>query len=178
MKGKVIGGILIFSLILNVAVIGTYLLKRFDKPDSFFASGKWGGKGHFLKDMDIDKREQEKIIELFREFRASSVETHKQIHDLEDELYTIIKKDSTDWHKADQIMDEIGEKRLNLSKYALRHFLKLKTFLTPEQQENFYNKIMKNRPDSRFRKGRNKYFRERRKRHENRWQGQQENRQN
>jgi len=164
MKVKVISGVLIFSLALNLAVIGTFVYKRFTGPDPHLFPRDRGGRMAFLNDMEIEDAEREKMIELFREFRKINRATQEEITPLEDKLFETLQNDSSDLKEAHEIMKMIGEKKLALSKNTLNHFLKVKSFLTPKQQGHFYRMLIKNSPRSRLRKPKEEIFKDRQKR--------------
>ncbi|KAA3614206.1 MAG: periplasmic heavy metal sensor [Calditrichaeota bacterium] len=168
MKVKIISGLLIFSLALNLAVLGTFIYKRFLDPNPRFYGGGKGGRMQFLKDLDVKDAEREKIVQLFREFREKNQETQEQIRNIEDQLFKILQSDSSDMDQIYSLMDQIGEKKLSLGKNALDQFLKVKSFLSPEQQNHFYKMLMKNRPGSRLRKPPEEIFKDRQQRIENR----------
>jgi hypothetical protein len=154
MKIKVISGVLIFSLALNLAVIGTFLYRRVLMTDHDFPpKDRIGGRTKFLKDMDLEDEKRTKLIEVFSEFRKTNKETAIQINALEDQLFETLKGESMDVDRAYLIMDQIGEKKLALGKKALDQFIKAKSFLSPEQQDHFYRMLMKGKPNPRFGKG-------------------------
>ncbi len=169
MKVKVMSGILIFSLALNLAVIGTFVFKRIVGTDAGFHPRNGGmGRGAFFREMDLDDAKREKIIELFKEFRKINKETQEQIMVLKEQLFETLQGDSSDINKSYSIMDKIGNERLALGKSALNQFLKAKSFLSPEQQNHFYRMLMKNKPNKRLRKPAEEIFKDREMRMKNR----------
>ena len=147
MKVKIMSGVLIFSLALNLAVIGTFVFKRFLRPEAHFHPRDMIGRMPFLRDMEIDDAKREKIIELFKAFHETNRETREQIRALEDQLFEILQDESTDLDQAHKIMDKIGEKRLELGKNALIQLVKAKSFLSPRQQDHFYRMLIRQRPN-------------------------------
>lgn len=168
MKVKVISGVLIFSLALNLAVIGTFVYKRFLGPGPRFHMMDRMDRMQSLMDMDIEEPTKEKIIGLFREFRETNGETLEQIRDLEDELFLSLKGDDANLDKAYGMMEQIGKKRLALGKNVLEQFLKAKSFLSAREQDHFFRMLMKNRPNPRFRRPLEEILKERKNRMEKR----------
>ncbi len=141
MKVKVMSGVLIFSLAFNLAVIGTFVFKRFLDPEPRFSPRERMERMPFFKGMDFGDTEREKIIELFKEFRKASRETQRSIIELEDQLFETLKDENKDLDQAHKIMEQIGAKKIELGKSALDQFLKAKSFLSPEQQNHFYRML-------------------------------------
>jgi Spy/CpxP family protein refolding chaperone len=150
MKIKVLSAVLIFSLALNLAVIGTFVYKRYFGPDPRFHPMERMMRGPMFDEMDISNEDRDKIIGLFRDFRDANRGTQLKIRELEDRLVEKIQSKDSDLDAAYEIMEKIGEQRLTLGKKALNQFFKAKTFLTPEQQKHFYRLLMKNRPKRPF----------------------------
>ncbi|MCB9058282.1 MAG: hypothetical protein H6627_06930 [Calditrichae bacterium] len=144
MKVKVLSGILIFSLALNLAVIGTFLYHRFDRPDAFFPPE--GAKPPFIKDMDLDEDQRREMFELFNKFRRSSMNDMKDIFRIEQQLFDEIMANNINMNAVDSLNNLIASKKSELSSKAINNFIRTKKFLTKEQQEHFLKSLLQQRP--------------------------------
>ena len=75
MKGKSLSILLIFSLALNLAVLGTFIFFKLNKPDFYRASFDRVSPN----DININDTQREKMIDSFRELHKMTIERRKQI---------------------------------------------------------------------------------------------------
>lgn len=144
MKVKVLSGILIFSLALNLAVLGTFIYHRIDRPDVFLPPGE--AKPPFIKDMNLDEEQRREMFDMFRKFRKAGMEEMKDIFRIEQELFDEIMADNVDLNAVDSLNNLIAVKKSDLSAKAINNFIKTKKFLTAEQQEHFLKMLLQQRP--------------------------------
>jgi Spy/CpxP family protein refolding chaperone len=154
MKPKVLSIILIFSLALNLAVIGTFIFRKIEPPpgpDERFSFDR--ERPPFFQNMQLDDEQRDAIMKLMHEFRQINRENRQKIFALEDELMQTLHQDDYDSSKTDSLIDKIGQLRMAQSKQAIKHFRKFNKFLSPEQQEHFRRMIMERpaRREGRFR---------------------------
>ncbi len=142
MKPKLLSGILIFSLALNLAVIGTFLYHRFNRPDfppSF-------GRERFFQKLDIPRPKRDKLFSLMESFRDETRSLQQQIFENEKLLIENVENGKSDSTKINAILDTLASLRLKQSKKAMDHFLKSRSFLTPNQQKRLFEMILRLRP--------------------------------
>jgi Spy/CpxP family protein refolding chaperone len=142
MKPKVLSIILIFSLALNLAVIGTFIFRQFEPPLWPGDRPSAGSERMPFNRMDLNKEQRDEMTRLMHQFREVNRENRRMIFDLEDELMQTMRADEFDSLKIDSLVNRIARLRIDQSKQAIRHFIKIKKFLTPEQQEHFHQMIM------------------------------------
>jgi len=154
MKPKVLSIILIFSLALNLAVIGTFIFRKIEpSPGPDDGSPFDRERPPFFKNMQLDDEQRAAMMQLMREFRQINRNNRQRIFTLEDELMQTLHQDEFDSSKTDSLIDKIGQLRMAQSKQAIKHFRKFNKFLSPEQQEHFHRMIMERpaRHEGRFR---------------------------
>lgn len=144
MKVKVLSAILIFSLALNLAVIGTFVYHQMNRPERDFPVDKH--RPFFIRELQLTEDQRREMFMLFRKFRLSNREEMKAISEIEKQLFEEIKADSINQAAIDSLNNLIGERKLALSKRAIDNFIKTKKFLTAEQQDHFLNMLMQQRP--------------------------------
>lgn len=146
MNKKVFSIILIFSLALNLAVVGTYIFRKLNPPpERFFPHDP--GRASFFNEMQLDKDQRDKMFKLMHEFRDANRKRMEMIFQLQDELFHTIRSGDADSAKIDSLVNKIGKLRIEQSKKAINHFKKFRKLLTPMQQDHFYRMLMENRPE-------------------------------
>jgi Spy/CpxP family protein refolding chaperone len=148
MKNKVILAVIISSLALNLAVVGTFAYNRFfngqpqlsqHDPENFMP----------FKDMNLNKQQRDTMFQLIREFRIATKDERQKINSLENALFDIIPSNEKDSTEIIYLIEQIAERRMQQSIKAINYFKKFKEVLTTEQQEHFLKMIMDRRPDRR-----------------------------
>ena len=143
MKLKTLTIVLIFSLGLNLAVLGTYIFKKVSSPPDFFPPEN---RRQFMNELGLDKAQREEMFTMMHEFREKNRAISQEISDLERELFQTIRTEDADSVKINSLIEKIGQMRIARSKRAINHFKKYKQILTTEQQDHFYRMIMEKRP--------------------------------
>jgi uncharacterized membrane protein len=152
MRLKVLVGILVFLIILNLATIGTFLYVHFSHgPDG--APGPlnvWPGLGSGPEPGErysIDKRvrfqvkEREALRTLLNEFRSETDDLRSRAQDLEREAFELMQQDPVPKAVVDSLLKEISLVQYEVSKRAAAKLIEAKKILPPEQQRHFFNAI-------------------------------------
>jgi len=146
MKIKVLSGILIFSLALNLAVLGTFIYRQVDGPNRFERFGERPFRHPFKGEMELTDEQRDELFNIFSKFRESNREAMKNIHKLEFELDEKMRAENVQIEDVDSLLNSIGALKLAQSKTALQNFLQAKKFLSVQQQEHFLRMLIQNRP--------------------------------
>ena len=149
MKLRLLVGILVFLIIVNVAAIGTFLYVNFSKPEKGPRPGGPFGDKHFKRDHPLAKLSEEERQELFdhmRDFRESTRERFELTHQLEDEIFELMQAEPVATAQVDSLLEEIAAIRLQVAKDATRHMIEVRKDLTPEQREVLRHMMMRMRP--------------------------------
>jgi len=142
MKPKLLSGVLIFSLALNLAVVGTFLFHRLNRPDFPPAFVR----DRFFRALDIPKPKQDKLFSLMKSFRDETRPLQERIFENEKRLIEKVENGTSDSTEINAILDTLASLRLEQSKKAMEHFLKARTFLSPRQQKRLFGMILRMRP--------------------------------
>ena len=156
MKNKWIVGILIFSLALNLAVIGNFAFRYFSRPDFDFRDGfSRMAYRDGLGQMELDEQQKQKLFDLMRQFHENNREQRMIIRNLEKELMEKITSGSPET-EIDSLLKDISDIKFEQSKKALSRFYETKDFLNPEQQKHILQMFMNNQTFERrgFERGR------------------------
>ena len=148
MKLKILIGILVFLILVNLATIGTFVYMRFthQRPPEFF-----GGRGEgpppgppFIGDLNEDQRER--MHQLMEGFRSATSEKRKQLDELDRSLFSLLQQNPVNHDSLEARLKQVDGLRLDISRAAMENLIKAKEFLTPVQQEHFFHMIMQSRP--------------------------------
>jgi len=144
MKNKILSWILIFSLALNLAVVGTFIFKKMNYDRSFSSSRD---KRDFLpfQKMGLDDEQRDTMFQMMHDFRSSTHGYKREINQLEKEMFNAIHSSELDSFKINLFMEQIAELRLQQSKKAISYFHKFKKVLTKDQQKHFFQMMMEHR---------------------------------
>jgi uncharacterized membrane protein len=152
MKIKILIGVLVFLILVNLATIGTFLwvLARGRPPGD--VRGPWPGRqrmnapfaeGRRMGHLPPEQREQ--LEALLQGLREETVDMRKQIHDLEAQTFSLMKRDPVPVERVDSLLEELSDARLAMSKITARKLIEARSFLSPEEQGIFFNALMEPR---------------------------------
>ncbi|UCH83723.1 MAG: periplasmic heavy metal sensor [Candidatus Latescibacterota bacterium] len=150
MKLRVLIGILVFLIIVNLATIGTFLFVQFTRrpavpPDwKDFGPGmhsQHGKHSEIREHMHFRNEEREKLITLLHEFRNETQELRDHVRDLERSAFELIQKDPAPRAQIDSLLKEISQTEYEISAIAATRLIEAKKILPPEQQKHFFNAI-------------------------------------
>lgn len=148
MKTKVLVGVLLFLIAINLATIGTFVylnLTRPPQPPEFMEPPSRSGEGPRAP-RGLDKGQREQLVALMNEFRDETRALRDSVRDLERSALELLKQDKLSLEQVDARLADIAALRLKLSEAAARKLIKAKAFLNPEQQEQFINLIIHSQP--------------------------------
>ncbi len=153
MKIKVLVGVLIFLIVINLATIGSYVyLKITNEPNRHMplmplVEGPERPLPPDRPELKLNKGQREKLINLLRSFREKTIGLRQQMRKLEDDTFVLLQKDTVSPKQVDANLQKISEIKLEISKEAVNKLIDAKKFLSPEQQKHFYNALMQIRPE-------------------------------
>jgi len=146
MRLKLLVGILVFLIVVNLATIGTYLYYRIEQHPAEIRDFPPGAPIppplH-----DLGTIERTKLLKLMMDFHDETMELRDSVRSLEHESYILFQENPVSKDKINAKLQEIAAIRLEISKKAAARFIEAKTFLTQEQAERFFGAIMQARPD-------------------------------
>jgi Spy/CpxP family protein refolding chaperone len=149
MKLKILIGVLVTLIIVNIAAVDTYLYYNLanrpgDNPDNMSpgvpASGGEQGDDPLAKLNDTQRKE---IRTLMQEFKRSTGELYGRIKVLDDDILTLIQQEPSQKEKIEQDLKEISTLRMEISKIAVEKIMQTKSYLSKEQQEKLFSAIFR-----------------------------------
>jgi hypothetical protein len=147
MKIKILVGILVFLIVVNLATIGTYVYFRFTAPPP----GGFQNRPHDSHMpppiRDLGDAEREKMFGLMHDFIDETNTMRDSVRLLEHELFRLFQQNPVMQENIDSKLKDIAAVKVEISKKAAARFIQAKTFLSPEQQERFFDAIMQSQPD-------------------------------
>lgn len=146
MNQKLLSGVLIFSLALNLAVIGTFAYHQFSRPDRPPPEFRKERQEHFFRSLNIPEPKRAKLFSLMEAFRDENQPLQERIFAHEKMLVEKIGDGKSNIDEINTVLDTLAALRLKQSKKAIDHFLKARTFLNARQQRKLFEMILRMRP--------------------------------
>ncbi len=152
MKTKVLVGILLFLIVVNLSTIGVFVyhILRGGPPqldavpfEGGRGPGMMGGESPMMK---MQPEVRERMHALMMGFREDVKDTQQRIFVLEDSTVAMLKNDPPPMDRVNENLKKLSDLRLSINQKAVHNVLQVKSFLNPEQQEMFFRAIMQARP--------------------------------
>jgi hypothetical protein len=152
MKTKILIGILVFLIIVNLATIGTFLYLKFARPgpDGLAMPGDGGRPpGRAFRDpmAHLSADQRNKLNELMRGFHDESRALNDKVRDLEETTFRLLHESTIPNDSIDLTLRQMADLRLEISRKATQRLIAAKAFLDPAQQDILFDAIMKARPE-------------------------------
>lgn len=153
MKTKVLVGILLFLIVVNLSTIGVFVyhILRGGPPqldavpfEGRRPPGMMGGESPMMR---MQPEVRERMHALMMGFREDVKETQQRIFVLEDSTVAMLKNDPPPMDRINENLKKISDLRLSINQKAVHNLLRAKSFLNPGQQEMFFRAIMQARPE-------------------------------
>lgn len=152
MKTKVLVGILLFLIVINLSTIGVFVyhLVRPGSPDVELLPPEGAPpqammrRGMRMMHLQPDAREQ--MMKLMTSFREEIRTYQQQIFALEDSTVALLIADPPPMSRVSENLKKLADLRLLINEKAVHNLLQAKKFLDPEEEEAFFRAIMQARP--------------------------------
>jgi len=152
MKTKVLVGILLFLIVINLSTIGVFVYHwlrpgpRGMEPFSGNGMPPQEMMGPGMPMMRLEPEVRERMHKLMLGFREEIRGYQEQMVALEDSTVALLKNDPPPMSRINEHLKQLADLRLLINEKAIHNLLQAKTFLSPEQQEMFFRAIMQARP--------------------------------
>lgn len=130
--------LVIFSLALNLGTIGTIVYLRYQDHREQVAGQTLRALWRELK---MDESQRQALRHLFPEHHQKVNAIRQELSHKRQELFDLIKGDSTPWSTIQAKIQEISTLQGNLEEEMARFVLEFKKNLTPEQHAAFLNLV-------------------------------------
>jgi hypothetical protein len=167
MKLKILVGILVFLILVNLGTIGTYLYmtgRGMHRPIPELAGPPLGGPrpggmppegvptgepppgGRPPLAMMLDASQQEQLNRLMETFVKDTWSSDTAARDLEESTFKMLQKDHVPQEEVEANLEKISALHLQISKRAFQSLMEAKSFLRPDQQQRLFDIIIGGRP--------------------------------
>ena len=147
MKLKILIGVLVFLIVLNLATIGSFVYMRVtqgERTDRWPVPGMMRGTsrpGERAPRAEFRNEHRKELRKLFREFHSETQDLRLRIHDLQGEAFALMQQDPVPKAEVDSLLEEISTLHLQISKAATQKMIESREFMSPEQMKMFFNAI-------------------------------------
>jgi Spy/CpxP family protein refolding chaperone len=149
MKIKILIGILLVLIVINLGTIGTYLylqLNRTKNIPRWDQSRRPPFPSDHRSEMNLNKQQRHQLRNLLQEFQRENEDIRNQIWELERTTFDLLQQENIPQNQVDLNLKQLSDYRLKLMTAAVEKMIKAKSFLNPEQQKHFFDFIMESRP--------------------------------
>jgi uncharacterized membrane protein len=159
MKIKVLVGVLVFLVVLNLATIGTFLYMHFTRPEPAPVAGNPGfspREGFPIERMRkpwlhrLPSENREALVGVLEELRAETQDLRDKMRGFEDEAFGLMQRDPVPVERVDSLLAVISQTRLEIGRIAARKLIEAKGVLPPEEERFFFEAILEARPAPHF----------------------------
>lgn len=141
-------------LIMNITTLALLWFSQFKKPKPFPPPGTQDslieGVRFLEKELNLTEMQIKQFIDSRNRHATKSKEIQDKIHQLKRQILDELFKSAPDSVKIQKLSNEIGQQQIEFERYLFEHFLELKSYCRPEQQEKlklfFYDVESMTRP--------------------------------
>jgi hypothetical protein len=157
-KVKVLIGVLVALIVLNLATIGSFMYWRWRSPRSEVTvwpvhspEGRrgLGARAERRRENPAfrpSREERQQLMALLEEFRSETGELRKKIYEDENRVLSLMQSDNVRRDEVDSLLVEISRSRLEMGRLAVGKLIESKAYLSPQQQHRFFDSIILSRP--------------------------------
>lgn len=150
MKIKILIGVLLFLIAVNLATIGSYVYLRFSHDHARFPFARERFDRRFRDrdhrpDLHLNAEQRKQLFSLFQSYRSETDSQRQQIGELEGQTFQLLQRDPVPMDTVKQNLQKIADIRYAISLHIIQKLMEAKSFLNPDQQHAFYNAIMRAR---------------------------------
>jgi len=156
-KLKILIGVLVFLIVVNLATIGSYIYFRVQhKPVEFV--GDFPGRFSRPPNLDLDREQRRQLLDLRKSFEKDTREISDEIKKTRGEIYEILKQDSVPMTVVEEKLRKAANLRMQIEEIAIKKLVEARHHLSPQQLDHLYRFLLVEpsqhmRPDSRRRPG-------------------------
>lgn len=161
MKVKLLIGVLVALIVLNLATIGSFLYWRWRAPRSDRDS--WAQRAPRDErvvpgppdhpgppaPLRLSREERRQLRALLSDFRSETEGLWGKIHEDENRLFELMQGEELPHAKVDSLLEEISRNRLEIRRLAVEKLFESKAHLSPHQQQRFFDSILQTRSGGR-----------------------------
>lgn len=148
MKVKILIGALLFLIAVNLATIGSYVYLRFthNQPHPLLRR-EWVAhppfRGRRGPGFYLNRAQRKQLMKLLQSFHRETMPERRQIRIIERKTFQLMQKDPVPMDSVEKNLKDIASIRYKISIHIIKKMMAAKSYLTPKQQHEFYNAIMR-----------------------------------
>ena len=145
MKLKILIGVLVFLVAVNLATIGSYIYFRFQhKPAEFVPDfpERFSRPPH----LDLDRDQMHQLLELRKGFEEDTRQISEEIANVREEIYQILKQDSIQMDVVEEKLHKVAMLRMEIEKIAITKLVEARHYLSPQQVDHLYRFLLMESP--------------------------------
>ena len=143
MKTKVLVGVLLFLILVNLGTIGVYVFRllRPGPPEAAFLSDREGQPALALR-----PEAREHLRGVMERFQEDTRDLQKEAEQIEDSTVALLCMEHVPMEQVQTSLRSLADVRLRLSTHAVASLLAAKPYLRPEEQNTFFRSVVHARP--------------------------------
>lgn len=149
MKLKVLIGLLVFLIVVNLATLGSYLYYRMtpqpDFPPEFIPGVPGGPQQRYHRPPWLAPEKAQQMRTLLDQLRGETEALQQELSKTEEALFDLLQQESPP-DTIERQLEEVSRLRLEMSRRALSKLIEAKQFLSPEEQRIFFQFVIQSRP--------------------------------
>ncbi len=148
-KLKILIGVLVFLIAVNLATIGSYVyfqmqdrnkLEGVPIPENF--RGRFSTPPH----LGLDRDQRQQLFEIRMSFEKDTREYSEKIRELRNDIFVAIKDDPISMGRIEEKLEEISKLRMQIEKIAIKKLIEARDYLSPMQRDHLYRFLLKEPP--------------------------------
>ena len=150
MKVKILVGILVLLITINLGTLGSYLYFRWihiDRTPPAGARFRSSFERPERSKIKLEREQRVQLRQLLGDYHNESDSLRKEMWETENELFSLLHQTRIPMDSVNAALEKISDIRLRISQLAVKKMIAAKSFLTLEQQRHFFNMILQSRPD-------------------------------
>lgn len=158
MKLKILIGILVVLILINLGTIGTYLYYQVLRaPEEMVSPGRMGPPPEISRWLhDLNEEQKSEIREMQQALRVEIGPLVEQVRQLRKDTFGLLMQDSIPWARVEANLLQISQLHFQIEKLTLKSLISMRDKLPPEQRGKFIRFIAESSDWNRLRWGRYK----------------------
>jgi uncharacterized membrane protein len=144
-KLKILIGVLVFLIVVNLATIGSYIYFRVQHEQAEFV-GEFPGRFSRPPDLDLDQKQRQQLLDLRMSFQKDTREISEEIRKTRGEIYQILKQDSVPMATVEEKLRKTANLRMQIEKIAIKKLVEARHYLSPQQMDHLYRFLLMEPP--------------------------------
>jgi uncharacterized membrane protein len=144
-KVKILIGVLVFLIVVNLATIGSYVYFRVQhKPVDVVSN--FPGRFPRPPRLELDEAQRGQLVELRMSFENDTREISDEIAKTREEIYQMLRQDSVPMGSVEEKLRKVAELRIQVEQIAIKKLVEARHYLSPQQVDHLYRFLLMESP--------------------------------